>query len=230
MTGRAIPLERRIAGTHSLFIVESILLCLHRQNRSLDEHSQHHQPPGKTGQWHAFPHFLSRQDHNPRRRPWNAGNLEKRNGTKVPDGTSHQAPQGIAGASTPGRRTAPVNRSQTRYGDFRHDGSCCLSGIVTPTLHPGSMAIKTLEIRRYSCHDSGHASSRPLNWKTKPKGQAETTVGSRLEKVRGNGFRLPCTVLSPEQNMKSIEHTKAFDMDCPAAELFPLFSPEGETL
>ena len=30
--------------------------------------------------------------------------------------------------------------------------------------------------------------------------------------------------------MKSIEHTKAFDMDCPAAELFPLFSPEGETL
>ena len=30
--------------------------------------------------------------------------------------------------------------------------------------------------------------------------------------------------------MKSIEHTKAFDMACPVAELFPLFSPEGETL
>ena len=30
--------------------------------------------------------------------------------------------------------------------------------------------------------------------------------------------------------MNSIEHTKSFDMDRPAAELFPLFSPEGETL
>ena len=30
--------------------------------------------------------------------------------------------------------------------------------------------------------------------------------------------------------MKSIEHTKTFDMDCPVAELFLLFSPEGETL
>ncbi|MCY3768640.1 MAG: SRPBCC family protein [Gammaproteobacteria bacterium] len=29
--------------------------------------------------------------------------------------------------------------------------------------------------------------------------------------------------------MKSIEHTRAFDMDRPAAELFALFSPEGET-
>ena len=29
--------------------------------------------------------------------------------------------------------------------------------------------------------------------------------------------------------MKSVEHTKTFDMDCPVAELFPLFSPEGET-
>jgi hypothetical protein len=28
--------------------------------------------------------------------------------------------------------------------------------------------------------------------------------------------------------MKSISHTKAFEMDYPIAELFPLFSPEGE--
>ena len=30
--------------------------------------------------------------------------------------------------------------------------------------------------------------------------------------------------------MNSIEHTKTFYMDSPVAELFPLFSPEGETL
>ncbi len=28
--------------------------------------------------------------------------------------------------------------------------------------------------------------------------------------------------------MKSISHTKAFEMALPVAELFPLFSPEGE--
>ena len=30
--------------------------------------------------------------------------------------------------------------------------------------------------------------------------------------------------------MKSVEHTKMFDMDFPVAEIFPLFSPEGERL
>ena len=65
----------------------------------------------------------------------------KHQGTQVP-GTFHPAPREIARASTPGRRTAPVNRSETRYGDFGHDGSCCLSDIVNPVLHPGSTAMK----------------------------------------------------------------------------------------
>ena len=29
--------------------------------------------------------------------------------------------------------------------------------------------------------------------------------------------------------MKSIEHTRTFEMDLPVSTLFPLFSPEGET-
>lgn len=35
-------------------------------------------------------------------------------------------------------------------------------------------------------------------------------------------------VSAQEQAMKSISHTKAFEMALPIAELFPLFSPEGE--
>jgi hypothetical protein len=35
-------------------------------------------------------------------------------------------------------------------------------------------------------------------------------------------------VSPPREEMKSISHTKTFEMVCPIAELFPLFSPEGE--
>ena len=220
MTGRAIPLKRRISRISSLFIMELLPLCLRGENRPLQEHSQHQQPPGKTGQWHACPHFFGRRSldnqgitnpvvsirarpsrstrpschdpidrihgdfhgrmetrlispavwngprkSRPRRkriavsramrtnRPWIIARIilpgagtkcrksGKHQGTQVP-GTFHPAPRGIARASTPGRRTAPINRSETRYGDFGHDGSCCLSDIVNPVLHPGSIAMK----------------------------------------------------------------------------------------
>ena len=61
MTGRAIPLKRRISRISPLFIMESVPLCLRGENRPLQEHSQHQQPPGKTGQWHAGPHFFGRR-------------------------------------------------------------------------------------------------------------------------------------------------------------------------
>jgi len=40
--------------------------------------------------------------------------------------------------------------------------------------------------------------------------------------------RLSANVIRQGEGMKSISHTKTFEMDFPIAELFPLFSPEGE--